>query len=138
MKVKTLLAVSGLMATFQAYGSGSDVQALVSTDSEALLSLVSNPDTVNGEFDGIREFLTCFVDNMDLPATVFVECGKAVAEAGLTCQESGLSIDCFDALTDVSKACAEPIAKTIQSTRICMNPEDDDTNDSYLEDLGEY
>jgi hypothetical protein len=95
--------------------------SLVSTDADSLLSFaVSQGQESFGQEDNVREFLTCFVANMDLPAQVYADCAIKLVQAGVACKDGAMNESCITAGFQVAQKCALPVKRAIDGAKTCM------------------
>jgi hypothetical protein len=95
--------------------------SLVSTDADSLLSFAAGQGTESfGQEDKVREFLTCFVANMDLPGQVYADCAITLVQAGVACKDGAMNESCITAGFQVAQKCALPVKRAIDGAKTCM------------------
>jgi hypothetical protein len=123
-KIVSVSAISSL-ASAPAFAAGTTADhsdsALVSTDADALISFSADQGLESfGREDKVREFLTCFVANMDLPAQVYADCAITLVQAGVACKDGAMTESCITAGFQVAQKCALPVKRAIDGAKTCM------------------
>lgn len=110
-------ACAALLAAPAAWASES---AMVNTDADSLMSLVGEQHAADVNFDAIKEFVSCFVSQMDLPQQVYIDCGMGVVTSAQACRGTVMSIECIGSAIDTAQKCALPVKDTVDGARECM------------------
>lgn len=100
--------------------------ALVDSSAESLLALEGSVLPSDLSYEGVRDFLTCFVGHMDLPPQVYIDCGVSVARASVQCRGQGLGDQCLSSLVVVAQKCAAPVSQAIQGVQQCLVASEED------------
>ena len=99
---------------------------LVSTEAESLLALEGSLLPQDEAYLGVKDFLTCFVSNLDLPTQVYLDCGIAVAQSAINCRSGIWNLGCISSLVRAANKCALPLSSAFEGAKICWaaeNPE---------------
>lgn len=125
--VAKLVSVSAICAVASSSAFAADRHVdindstLVSTDADSLLSFAAGEGQEGfGKDDKVREFLTCFVSNMDLPAQVYADCAIKLVQAGVACEDGAMTESCITAGFQVAQKCALPVKRAIDGAKTCM------------------
>jgi hypothetical protein len=92
----------------------------VSTEPSDLLDFVGLAESQEIDFEGIKEFLTCFVSELDLPQEVYVACAMGVVSTARACQDAVMTPACISSAVGTAQKCALPVRDTIDGARLCM------------------
>lgn len=127
--VAKFVSLSAIVATCfgsaQAFATTAGVDAtgasLVSTDADSLLSFASGEgfDSL-GKESKVREFLSCFVANMDLPAQVYADCAISLVQTSVACKDGAMTEPCITAAFQVAQKCALPVKRAIDGAKVCL------------------
>ena len=119
--VSAISAAASSSAFAAAHQADVSDSSLVSTDADSLLSFAADQGLESfGKEDKVREFLTCFVANMDLPAQVYADCAITLVQAGAACKDGVMTESCITVAFQVAQKCALPVKRAIDGAKTCM------------------
>jgi hypothetical protein len=113
------LALISTGTAFSADNSFSADSELVSTDAASLLELEGSLTPQDESYLGVKDFLTCFVSNLDLPTQVYLDCGIAVVQSAMNCREGFLNFQCISSVVRVANKCALPLSRAAEGAKVC-------------------
>ena len=91
----------------------------VSTDAESLLAADGSVLPSDRSYLDVKNFLTCFVANLDLPTQVYLDCGKALVQSAVNCRKGFLNFECITAVVGVANTCALPVSRAVEGAKTC-------------------
>ena len=119
--MRKLLILAFVMGTFSfnsLYADDFEHAAFIPTEPEPLLEAYTQEYGEKFIFSGIREYLGCIVNNLDLPPEVYVGCGVSLVKTVLMCRQ-GFDMNCANGVAETGRICAEPMNSVVDAITLC-------------------
>jgi hypothetical protein len=119
------LASAGLVLGVASVSTALAAEPMVSTDAESLYALTDDVTTSDLTPEDFKEFVGCFVSQMDLPQQVYIDCALSVVSTTQACRGDVMTPQCLSAAFNTAQKCALPVKDTIDGARECLAAQQD-------------